>query len=505
MGTFKKIKFAVAYTMWFIWTFSTNVYATAGTSDAVSDIMNSDRFQGAISSIQWLTQFIDKWFTMAISLTAFFIISSALLKNACAAAYVANHKFWDSVAEAHEKSATMSISGVKDFFAGGGVMQANVGTVKTMLFSIVPNVKALTDFDDADIEPKAYFAKAIPQMIVCVIIGVFIYNGYYRDMASVVGNFGSEICNRVFASVDPASFLNKLTDTTKTPDNIYANDTTLQGKDAYEISMAMYKTVLSNAKGLSTSEAKESLMRDCEKYAYDLVSNATFQSTFYGDSRKYDFSAGSIKVTVVNSIPNGYSSTIDHPVVQAVDGSTDDKWTVSAYASVPNTAKEYITSNNGYICLSCVMSGTSKDVTKKGTTNMQATAGTWNASTIDLGVINVRGYVSSDQGGARLYSTDNVQIATLISTSSLENAVVQYCTDSSMKYVPGSISVEAYSGYNAGSGQRPCIKFNNATAGSTINVTISVAYKATGVTDNGDAGTATLYNLKINVNFQLTE
>ena len=37
------------------------------------------------------------------------------------------------------------------------------------------NIKAFTDFDDADIEPKAYFMKAIPQMCACVIIGIFIF------------------------------------------------------------------------------------------------------------------------------------------------------------------------------------------------------------------------------------------------------------------------------------------------------------------------------------------
>ena len=90
-----------------------NVYASS-TSDAVADIMNSDRFSGAISSIEWLTTRIDYWFTMVITAAGFFIISAALLKNACAGAYCANHKFWDKVAEAqrtinHAKEQTDSL------------------------------------------------------------------------------------------------------------------------------------------------------------------------------------------------------------------------------------------------------------------------------------------------------------------------------------------------------------------------------------------------------------
>lgn len=77
---------------------------TTGISDtgnAIQDIMNNPRFEGAISSISKITGFVDIWFARIISLVSFFIISAALLKNACAGAYVANSKFWDKVADAH--------------------------------------------------------------------------------------------------------------------------------------------------------------------------------------------------------------------------------------------------------------------------------------------------------------------------------------------------------------------------------------------------------------------
>ena len=138
------------------------------TGDAITDIMDGQRFQGAVRSINFITEFIDVWFIRIISATAFFIISAALLKNVCAGAYVANSKFWDKVDDAHKKKDAISIASAKQFFAGGqGIMNTQVGSVRDFLLCIVPNIKAFTDFDDADIEPKAYFMKAIPQMCLC--------------------------------------------------------------------------------------------------------------------------------------------------------------------------------------------------------------------------------------------------------------------------------------------------------------------------------------------------
>ena len=62
---------------------ATSVFASQSSSgNAVYDIMNNPRFVGAVESIEWLTLRVDYWFTVVISATAFFIISTALLKNA---------------------------------------------------------------------------------------------------------------------------------------------------------------------------------------------------------------------------------------------------------------------------------------------------------------------------------------------------------------------------------------------------------------------------------------
>jgi hypothetical protein len=476
------------------------VFATATTSNAVQDIMNDARFQGAISSIEWLTNFIDHYFTIIISVTAFFIISAALLKNVCAGAYVANHKFWDKVAEAHEKADAVSLAGIKDYFGGKQFMQTGAGSIKDALLCFVPNIKALTDFDDADIEPKAYFMKAIPQMLVCVIIGVFIYNGYYRDTASAVGSFGSEICNRVFASVDPASFVDKITLTTKTPDNIYESDQTLQGQDTYAISSAIYKVIISNATGLTEETSKEKVMRTAESLAYQLTSSEAFQSKFYSDARLYDFSTSNLKVTLTLSIPDNYSGSFSSPYVAAVSDSSDSQYTVTCYQDF--TSEEWATYLGEYkfIYLSTTMKGSSRSDSTEGKTSTTPSQTSWTDSTVDPIVLSVKASVvdSKDSDGNALYSTSNVAISSLISTTALEQKVKEYCSANSVSYIDGTISVESYSGYNAGSGQKPCIKFNKVNSGATINVTASVAFKAT-----SDGTSSRTYTLKVPITFQL--
>lgn len=227
------------------------------TGNAISDIMTDSRFKGAISSISKITEFVDIWFVRIISLVSFFIISAALLKNACAGAYCANSKFWDKVADAHQKTDALNIAGIKNYFQGGqGIMNTTPGGIRDFFLGIIPNIKAFTDFDDADIEPKAYFMKAIPQMIACVIIGIFIYNGYYRDTAATVGEMGSVLIERTLGSVNPDSFVNKIFNTTGWPKSPWDKDHSRAGEWKQAIFKELKSLVASNYPDVTSSGQK---------------------------------------------------------------------------------------------------------------------------------------------------------------------------------------------------------------------------------------------------------
>lgn len=418
------------------------VFATGATqSNAVSDIMNNSRFAGAISSIEWLTTRIDYWFTMVITATAFFIISAALLKNACAGAYCANPKFWNKVAEAHEKSEALQLSslfggGLKDKF-----MNISTSGIKDMLLMIVPNIKAFTDFDDADIEPKQYFMKAIPQMLACIIIGVFIYNGYYRDTAATVGNFGSEICNRFFGSIDPAAWVDKLTQTTSKPECIYDNDPTLEGKYAAEISQAIYKAYISISKGLTGKEQKASLMRDAEWIAdgYQeaeksaILKDKAFIGMFLkNDTRQYDYTLGNLKIV---PCPQTSAKDVEQLHITEVDKETHSKYSCYGYYPAPETTKSYVSDSQQYFYVSFVMTGSTKTNTN-GISSLKATAGSWSSSflnDVDLGLLDSNIAKPSISGNNRFkIDVDKAQLFTSIKNKLSASDLEKYCSDKNL-------------------------------------------------------------------------
>lgn len=361
------------------------------TGDAVADIMNDQRFSGAISSISWLTERIDYWFTMAITAVAFFIISAALLKNVCAGAYCSNHKFWDKVAEAHEKAEALSISSAMDYVKSKGFMSTTGGGLRDGLLCLLPNIKALTDFDDVDIAPKQYWMKAIPQMLGCIIIGVFVYNGYYRDTASTVGNFGSEICERIFASVDPVVFVDKLTQTSKAPDNIFKNDATIQGEMCYDISMAIYKAYKSGCKGLSGYEQKCSVMRDCENIAMNFTNQ--YASDLFSNTKDTEYKLSGLKVVLTTSQSPGI---VGHQESGDENKTTSNGFTVDKngdkyfmyYGGQPDSASSFTSDTQKSFAMSATLK-LQKSSGRQTTTSITATAGTFSSRTTEPVTIKI--------------------------------------------------------------------------------------------------------------------
>ena len=380
------LKYTTCYLIWGLLSFNLNVNATTH-NDAVADIMNDDRFIGAISSIEWLTSRVDHWFTMAITATAFFIISSAMLKNVCAGAYCSNNKFWDKVDEAHKKKegvAFMSyVTGLKD-----NMQNLSPAGLKDAILAIIPNFKALTDFEDATMEPKHYWMKAIPQMLVCIIIGVFIYNGYYRDTASMVGDFGSAICDRVFSSVDPVAFVDVLTQTTSTPDNIFDADQSVAGKIESTFSKDLYKAYLSVSKGESSSAFKTSLMRDCESHAQkifdsNLSSNNSSalgaQYNIDSTSRLYDYSISGLKIVVTP-----YSDVVTKQVFTIDCNEDKSELYVTGYGQAPKTVGDYLSdvSESAYYHYTFTLKGKKSEGTTPGRSNIVASAGNFQSAKI---------------------------------------------------------------------------------------------------------------------------
>lgn len=280
---------------WLAW--STPVMAAslqADTGDAVSDILLNPRFQGAMKSIEWLTGVIDIWFVRIISIGAFLIISVSMARNVAAGIVCAYPKFWRKVHEAHEKKAIAGmlkgITGGLGSLKGGGAGGAASGMVNNLvdnggsiLLNIVPDLLAFTDFADNDMSPKQYFMKAIPEMLICVFIGIFIYNGLYRDVAAKVGTAGAHLVSNTLNAVDPDAMTKFIFNRIENPDNTFENDPTIQGSYIREISNAMYTKLLAQTEYFDgSSELRRQLMNYCESWAQTWVdehSGAAIAST----------------------------------------------------------------------------------------------------------------------------------------------------------------------------------------------------------------------------------
>lgn len=250
---------------------STALAATGG-SDAVVDILNNGRYEGAIDSIKSVTEVVDVGFTMFITFVAFFIISAAMLRNVLAGAYCAFPKFWDKVDASHKEVAETGwvtrLQGLRS-----GYQNINIGSLAKSIMRILPNIKALTDFEDNTVEPKSYFIKGIPQMIGVIIIGVFIYNGYYRDTASTISNFGSELFERMILSADPIAIFDRITGASGKPEFASDNSLTDDGKLINKLSQASYSKVIGTYTDIKGSAAKTALATQLEAWVKDNVGN----------------------------------------------------------------------------------------------------------------------------------------------------------------------------------------------------------------------------------------
>lgn len=254
--------------------------------NAVQDILLNPRYEGMMSTISGVTDVVDGAFMTVITFVAFFIISVALLRNVLAGAYCAFPKFWDQVAHAHEENENTAffeqIKGIKDSYK-----TASMGSIKTFLFRIVPNIKCLTDFEDDTLSAKSYFIKAIPQMIGVVIIGVFIYNGYYRDFTAVIANTGSELIERTVLSFDPVGAFDTIMNTAGKPAFATDDSLTAFGKNKNRVANDIYGCIISKYTDIKDANAKAELARQIDA-AIDAMFPEDTAKWFGAENGEYD-------------------------------------------------------------------------------------------------------------------------------------------------------------------------------------------------------------------------
>lgn len=281
-----------------------------GNPDAVNDIVNNPMFAGSLESLSGVIQVVDSWFGFIVSFCGFFIMSAALLKNAIAGIYASNTKLFDKVNEVKNNIVTTADGKVKS--VNNGAIRG-VGTVGVFFLRLLPDPKELSDFKDDTVSPRDYFIKAIPQMIGVAMIGVVIYNGYYRDLLGKTANLGCAIIEKFLIDVDPVEGFYKALGWASKPDLASAEDDSVSGRLTNKISYEMYHSIVSFYTDQNSLNARNSIASTVEAWAANQV---TSNCQPYFDDTKWKYS---VKVTRVLNEPNlsNINKSSDEQVVQA--------------------------------------------------------------------------------------------------------------------------------------------------------------------------------------------
>lgn len=221
-----------------------------------------------------------------ISLVGFMIVVSTILKNSMHGLYAVSPKFWDRVYEVKQA----------DLRAASG-NQSNqisklIGNITSFGLSLLPNVKALTDFEETQMDAKHYFMRAIPMMCVALFIGVFIYLGYPAQVAGKFSEFGTAAIDMVMDNVNPEAIVESIpeqlallkyqTDNAASDTDKVANEVARKAINALVGTAAMH--------GDMTKEAKQECLVAIEDEAIKLANSVYAQ---YADASMYKWSVTS--------------------------------------------------------------------------------------------------------------------------------------------------------------------------------------------------------------------
>ncbi len=174
----------------------------------MEDLFNSTYTTGDLNVevVDTFAGFLGKFVVIVISIVGFGIVMASILKNSMHGLYAVAPKFWDRVDEVKKAGIRASAQ------SGNNEVMKLLGSVTSVMLSICPNVKAMTDFDDELLDAKAYFMKAIPLMCVHIFIGVFIWLGYPSKVAQMFSDFGTGMFDVVLNNVDPRAWVESLPD-----------------------------------------------------------------------------------------------------------------------------------------------------------------------------------------------------------------------------------------------------------------------------------------------------
>ena len=188
------------------------VLLTAG-----QNLFDSAWTEGNLYSIQPIVNILGSFSVKVISFVGFGIVIFSILKNAMSGLYVVNPNFWDRVSDV-KRQLVGEVSGIIQDGASrvpgqGNAIAQRLGGIMTFLLQLLPDIRALTDFDDGvPVDKKQYFMKSIPLLIAQIFIGMLIFMGYPSKIAEWIGNGGTYMITAMINNIDPIEVVTGISD-----------------------------------------------------------------------------------------------------------------------------------------------------------------------------------------------------------------------------------------------------------------------------------------------------
>lgn len=245
-----------------------------------NNLLNPQWTQGRLESIAPVVSIVSMISVWIISLGGLFLVVLPIIRFVINAIVVSAPRLCEKVDEAHKASLGFD----KNNILGSGL---------TLFLKIVPNFKALSDFERGIQDPKTFFLKGIPMFCTYTFIGTFVHYGYFSKFGQKFSQMTLGAIDMILDNVDPQAAIEALPTLYATPKFNSEDSSNPKDKAMYSISKALYARMSSEYSNL-TKEARVSLARQIDNKIGSLINEEPFPK--YTGEDKYEFKP-EVKIT----------------------------------------------------------------------------------------------------------------------------------------------------------------------------------------------------------------
>lgn len=245
-----------------------------------NNLFNPQWTQGRLESIAPVVSIVSMISVWIISLGGLFLVVLPIIRFVINAIVVSAPRLCEKVDEAHKASLGFD----KNNILGSGL---------TLFLKIVPNFKALSDFERGIQDPKTFFLKGIPMFCTYTFIGTFVHYGYFSKFGQKFSQMTLGAIDMILDNVDPQAAVEALPTLYAKPKFNSEDSSNPKDKAMYTISKALYARMSSEYSNL-TKEARVSLARQIDNKIGSLINEEPFPK--YTGEDKYEFKP-EVKIT----------------------------------------------------------------------------------------------------------------------------------------------------------------------------------------------------------------